>query len=378
MGAKIIPEISAKESAKRITNLYAKDMGKLESTKTVIQPYSEEWAFAHHASIAIFKGKIYAMWSSGRVHEDDCGQRVMWSYTDGFNDWKEAMIFSDTERGEHSEKVKFAQGFCATEDKLYAYFSVGEYKPDLLEDENTRPITKMVYAYSDPWLHFARYCCYLNDDGVTWSEPVQVAHGGGNHSAERLPNGRYMIAMGTGVKYTDHIDKDSIPEWKISNIPDELIAKARNEGAPEMCEASFFMTDDGILHMLMRSGSYQLWHAESYDNGETFDEVYPTHFSDDLAKFQFGRLPDGRYYYVGNSVPDARRFPLMLAISEDGYNFTKEYAIRDERVKINKPGLAKGGHYGYPECVIHNGYMYIIYSKMKETIEISKLPLNQL
>ena len=111
MGAKIIPEISAKESAKRITNLYAKDMGKLESTKTVIQPYSEEWAFAHHASIAIFKGKIYAMWSSGRVHEDDCGQRVMWSYTDGFNDWKEAMIFSDTERGEHSEKVKFAQGF---------------------------------------------------------------------------------------------------------------------------------------------------------------------------------------------------------------------------------------------------------------------------
>ena len=91
--------ISPFESAKRITNLNAVMMGKLESERTVIQKYSDEWSFAHHASMSIYKGKIYAMWSSGRIHEDDCGQRVMWSYTDGFSEWKPAMIFSDTEMG---------------------------------------------------------------------------------------------------------------------------------------------------------------------------------------------------------------------------------------------------------------------------------------
>lgn len=378
MNNNIHPIISARESAARITNLNAEMMGKLESTRTIIQPYSDDWAFAHHASLAVFKGKIYAMWSSGRIHEDDCGQRVMWSYTDGFTDWKKAMVFSDTEQGEFSEAVKFAQGFCATEEKLYAYYAVAEYKPELLEGDNLRPITNTVYAYSQPWLRFTRYCRYLNDDGITWSEPVAVPNGGGNHSAERLPDGRYMIAMGTGVKYTDSINADSVPEWNVSLLPDDEVAKARSEGAPEMCEGSFYKTDDGILHLMMRSGSYLLWHSESYDNGATFKEVYPTHFTDDFAKFQFGRLPDGKFFYVGNSVPDSRRLPLMLAISKDGYNFDKEYVIRDEIVEMHKKGLGKGGHYGYPECVIHNGYMYVIYTKMKETVEITKFSLKQL
>lgn len=370
--------ISPRESAKRITNLNAAMMGKLESERTVIQKYSDEWAFAHHASMSIYKGKIYAMWSSGRIHEDDCGQRVMWSYTDGLSEWKPAMIFSDTEMGVSSQLVKFAQGFCATEERLYAYYAVAEYKPELLEGENLRPIKNAVYAFSEPWISMKRYCCHLMDDGITWSEPVEVPNGGGNHSAERLPDGRYMTAMGTGVLYTDEINADSVPVWQTSNLPEELVKRIRSEGAPELCEGSFYKTDDGVLHLMMRSGSYLLWHSESYDNGATFKEVYPTRFTDDFAKFQFGRLPDGRYYYVGNSVPDSRRLPLMLAISEDGYNFDKEYIIRDELMQLRKPGAGKGGHYGYPECVIHNGYMYIIYTTMKEEVEITKFSLGQL
>ncbi len=373
----IIPKISAKESAARITNSGAKQMGKIKSSRTEIQAYSDEWGFAHHASITVFKGKIYAMWSSGRVNEDDCGQRVMWSYSDNADKWLDARPFSDNEMGEYSELVKFAQGFCATENKLYAYYAVAEYKPELLSGENVRPMSSM-YAYSKPWMSFKRYCRYLLEDGITWSDPVPVQNGGGNHSAERLPDGRYMIAMGSGVKYTDKININSVPEWKTALLSEEQIEQAKTRGAPEICEGSFFMTDDGIIHLMMRSGAYKLWHSESYDNGESFDGLHPTDFSDDFAKFQFGRLPDGRFYYVGNSVPDSRRLPLMLAVSENGYDFDKEYIIRDEPVKMNRKGVGKGGHYGYPECVIHNGYMYIIYSKMKESIEITRISLDSI
>ncbi len=372
----IKPSISPEQSASRITNKNAVNMGKLESQVTVVQPFSPKHAFSHHGGITLYKGKIYAMWSSGEVDEDGCGQRVMWSYTDGFSDWKKEMPLSDTQMGEHSLTVKFAQGFFSTPDRLYAYFLVSEYKPELLLGENVRP--RDVKADTPAWLYNKRFCCYLLEDGVSWSEPVEAGFGGFNHSCEPMLNGRYGFAMGTGVRYTDKIEKGKVPELISSYVNNESILDAKTKGAVEMCEASFYFTDDGIMHLLMRSGEYRLWHAESYDNGTTFTDVYPTNFSDDLAKFQFGRLPDGRFFYVGNSVAGQRRLPLMLAISEDGYNFDKEYIIRDEPVELKQEGLYKGGHYGYPECAILDGYMYIIYSKQKEEMEITRFSLDQL
>ncbi len=372
----IIPAISAEESAKRITNANAKDMGKLISEKTLIQPFSEGHAFAHHASMTIFKGKIYAMWSSGRVNEDDCGQRVMWSYTDGFSDWQPTMLLDESEMVEHNEYVKFDSVFCSTPDRLYAYFGVSEYKQELLDGENLRP--KICYADTPAWSVRLHYCCYLLDDGVSWSEPFLVDCGGGNHSCEIMQDGRYAFSLGVGIAYTDGFESGKVPQFTSSNVEQKYILAAKEKGAKEMCETSFFITDDGIVHIMMRSGETRLWHSESYDNGTTFGDVFPTGFSDDFAKFQFGRLPDGRYYYVGNPISGSIRLPLMLAVSENGYDFDKQYIIRDEPVTMQQKGLHKGGHYGYPECVIHNGYMYVIYSKMKEEVEITRFSLDQL
>lgn len=373
----VIPRQEASVSASLIRNCNARVVRKkLETETTVIQPFSTDFAFAHHAALTVYKGKIYALWSSGRVNEDDCGQRVMWSYTDGFSDWKTAMPFSDTEMGLHSEYAKFAGGFCAADDRLYAYYTVSEFNPKYMLGPNLRP--KNVWQNPDNWLSRQRYVRWLNDDGITWSEPVPVEFGGGNHSAERMANGRYMIALGNGICYCDEIKSGEIPVFRYGGITEEQAQKAKNMGAPELCEASFYQTDNGILHMLMRSGEHRLWYAESYDNGETFSDVYPTAFTDDLAKFQFGRLPDGRVYYVGNPVIGQERLPLMLYVSEDGYNFDKKYIIHDEPYAMRQRGMDKGGHYGYPECAIYNGYMYVIYSKQKEIIEITRFSLDQI
>lgn len=377
MNFPVKPKYDACVSASLFRNCNARVVRKkLDVETTVIQPFLPDRAYAHHASLTLYKGKVYALWSSGRIHEDDCGQRVMWSYTDGFSDWKEAMIFSDTEMGIHSELVKFAGGFCATEDRLYAYYTVYEFNPKYMQGPNLR--SKDVWRNPDNWLSVQRYVRYLLEDGVSWSEPEKVDFGGGNHSAERVANGRYMIALGTGVYYTDEIKPGEIPSFKYGGISREQVEKAVSMGAPELCEASFYQTDDGVLHLAMRSGEHRLWYAESYDNGETFSDVYPTAFTDDQAKFQFGRLPDGRFYYVGNPVVGQLRLPLMLAVSEDGYDFNKKFIIKDEPYEMRQKGMDKGGHYGYPECAIHNGYMYVIYSKQKEVVEITRFSLDQI
>lgn len=373
------PQYDAAVAASLFRNCNARTpRKKLVTETTLIQPYQPDYAFAHHASLTLFRGKIYAMWSSGKIHEDDCGQRVLWSYTDDFTAWKPAMMLADVQMGVYNELVNFAGGFFATENRLYAYYTVSEYNPKYMPGANQRPKDIDVWVTPDAFLSVKRYVCWLNDDGISWSDPVAVDFGGGNHSAERMANGRYMIAFETGVCYADSIPADGIPVFRFGGIAKEQIQKAIRMGAPNLCEPSFYQTDDGVLHLVLRSEENRLWYAESYDNGETFSDVYPTAFTDDRAKFQFGRLPDGRVYYVGNPVVGQKRLPLMLFTSEDGYNFDKKYIIHDEPYELRQKGLGKGGHYGYPECAILGGDMYVIYSKQKEVIELTRFSLDQL
>ena len=68
----------------------------------------------------------------------------------------------------------------------------------------------------------------------------------------------------------------------------------------------------------------------------------------------------------------------MLCLSEDGQNFNRQFILRNEAYKQQIPGLYKGGVYGYPSTVIANGYMYVIYSKHKEAIEVTRVSLSML
>lgn len=76
------------------------------------------------------------MWSSGRIHEDDCGQRVMWAYSD---------------------------------DRLFAFYVEAEYRKEDMQGPNFRPAT------NTPWLYFRSYVRALNPDGVSWGDPSQTA-----------------------------------------------------------------------------------------------------------------------------------------------------------------------------------------------------------
>jgi len=104
-----------------------------------------------------------------------------------------------------------------------------------------------------------------------------------------------------------------------------------------------------------------------------------TSFSDNATKFDFGRLPDGRFYYVGCPSPEPRwlRSPLVLSLSRDGVHFTKHYIIADEPYKMKYPAHYKGGEYGYPSTLVRDGYLYVVVSRQKEAIEAIGVALPQ-
>jgi hypothetical protein len=168
----------------------------------------------------------------------------------------------------------------------------------------------------------------------------------------------------------------------IKDDPTSFHEVAQRQGwSAHLCEGSFYQTDDGVLHMLLRNTSKTnarcLWLTESRDNGATWSAPVETEFSDTNAKFHFGRLPNKRFYYVGNPI-GRDRTPLVLSLSRDGVTFDRHFILGDTHYEQRKPGHAKGGQYGYPHTLIHDGSLYVIVSRRKEAVEVLRVALEEL
>ncbi|HUA65813.1 MAG TPA: exo-alpha-sialidase, partial [Alphaproteobacteria bacterium] len=120
---------------------------------------------------------------------------------------------------------------------------------------------------------------------------------------------------------------------------------------------------------------HRLWLTESRDDGLNWSEPVPTGFSDATSKFQFGRLPDGRFYYVGN--PLSHRTPLVLSLSKDGVHFDQHYILAEAHRNLHKDN-DEYGYPAYPGCMVHEGYLYVIVSRDKNKIEAMRVALSDL
>lgn len=330
----------------------------------------KSWLYNHHPSVIHFKYKFIAIWSDGLRDEDSPGQRVLYSTSSDFFHWSEPKLLALPQKVNDTLTVLTAAGLYQYKGTLVAYY--GEYTHNR---QNTHLWAK------------------TSTDGEHWSEPIDM-HVPliPNHGPEAIKNGRLIISGNFLFPYTD--DPRGISGWKLSSpYPDSLYkqdnsaafyAPAAKLGLPPLCEGSFFQTDDNVLHMLLRvtgkGWKGHLWLTRSTDNGQLWSKPVETTFSDNDSKFHFGRLPDKRFYYVG--IPDTMhhydRNPLVLSLSSDGKKFDQNYIIADELYRLKKEGLYKGGQYGYPHTIIYKGFMYVIISRQKESIEILRFDLEQL
>ncbi|MHC4982748.1 MAG: exo-alpha-sialidase [Planctomycetota bacterium] len=357
-----------------ITNRYdpGAERPKLATERVFLYRPEREWTYSHHPHITCFKGRFFAIFSNGRKDEDAPGQRVMLSSSGNFSQWAKPVPLVDSLPGKHGgDLVLTAAGFHQHEGELVAYF--GQYQYDKSET-SLRAVT--------------------SSDGENWSPirdigiPVNP-----NHGPQGTASGRLVISGNISFPYTD--DPSGLTGWKMTGIyPSDLACISDNPatfwlvqesmGWPAaLCEGSFYQTDDGVIHMLLRSTGEgfrgRLWVTESEDNGDTWSAPRETKFTDNDAKFHFGRLPDGRFYYVG--CPDPRppwtRSPLVLSVSQDGAIFDEHYLLADEPYEMKREGLAKTGQYGYPHTMIHDGFLYVIVSRLKEAVEVIRASIDQ-
>lgn len=334
-------------------------------TALVYQPRTE-WTFSHHPHLTFFQGRYIAIWSNGRQDEDAPGQRILISTAANFREWSAPRPLVDSTTDTNGvERVLTAAGFHQHGGLLVAYFA--DYGP----------------AKETPHL-----LAMTTTNGVNWSPPRPVGLPVcPNFGPLALRGGRLILSGHIAFPYTD--DPAGLTGWRMAGLyPPAMAATVTDDPASfwrvartngwdaAVCEGSAFQTDDGVIHVPLRStGSqfrHRLWLTESRDNGVSYSTPVATEFSDTDAKFQFGRLPDGRFFYVGNPV-GAGRLPLVLALSRDGVIFDRNFILGERSYPMVRPGRAKGGEYGYPNVLIHDGWLHVIVSRQKEGIEVLRV-----
>jgi hypothetical protein len=356
-------------------------------------------AYNHHHQILFNRGRLYASWSNGVTHEDNPGQRMLFAVSDDEGKtWSSETEISAPPPEKSSTYT--AMGIRSYEDRLIAYYGHFAYNP-IGFDANGVVIGKPILEHRGDakiWVRKNTFCDLRTsrDRGATWDKPMRVLDKFvPNLRPFPLRNGRLMMTGNITFPYTD--DPVGIRGWKTAGLPrlpkwtvDDpegfLKACSYRKDPRDYCEGSFFQTDDGKIHMMLRTlpiGTEKhnglLAVTESANNGKTWSEPRLTSYTDCSCRFHFGRLPNGQFFGLSCPNPKGARTPMVLATSRDGVVFDRHYILGDAAAtKPRLPGHAKGGAYGYPSCDIANGKMYIVFSRNKEDIYFTKLSLDSL
>ena len=352
------------------------------------------FAYNHHPQITSYKNKLLATWSSGIYNEDEPGQKMLLSFSeDDGETWSNPVALFDVKKGKYNDLVHTAEGILPYRDTLFAFCGVNDYqgpleiKQDVIFPEGAAE-GKLPYQLIGTDEHRTEIK-FSVDGGISWSpSKVILKNFIPNLKPVLTASGRLIIPGNMSFPYTDGSPLNS--NWKImpvSGLPEHFIDAPRwfritqeEVGAAfKFCEASIFQTDDGILKAMLRTDQGRLAITESRDNGESWSFPSLTNFTDTGNRFEFGRLPDGRYFGLTCPEPRSVRTPLVLALSKDGINFDQHYVLGDEEATTARiSGRWKYGRYGYASYRIKGDKMYVIYSNNKEDITMVKFMLHEL
>ncbi len=357
---------------------------------------ADSWtaAYSHHPQITSRDGRLYATWSLGHLHEDCPGQKMVCSTSDDKGEsWSPPVTVVAPSQGECAETCVTSLGIRAVGRKLIAYYA--HY------DLTTMGLAKFAefgaHSRGIPGLRCLQDVhagvVVSEDGGRSWRGPAATIPGiVPNLSPVRLASGRLVFPCHQMFPYSD--DPEGITGWKMAALPD--LPEGFYEGAggeiPNtapwsslgVCEGCVYEKPYGVVRMMLRTGQGVLAVSESRDNGESWSAPVKTSYTDCGCRFQFGRLPDGRYFGLScpnPNIPESclRRTPLVLALSEDGDVFDRHFILGDAPdLPLRFPGAYKHGRYGYPYSHVLNDTVFVIHSVGKEDVVILRFKLADL
>lgn len=328
----------------------------------------EKGTYNHHSQLAKWRGRFYFAWSNGTVDEDHPGQRILISSSENGADWSEPVCIASGD--EDAGRALTVIGLYADDERMVAYtrteWNLAHAKNPSMSSHDLEETPSRVDAF---W----------TTDGETWREKILINEPVCFFEAPRATaGGRLMTGMSAngipGVCLWDSPDPLAEPRrvmLPFAGKTGEDYWSGPQAGMFPYGESSWYQTDDGRIWLYHRdeSASGYLWIALSEDDGKTWTEPMRSDMPDSMSRVYAGRLADGRYYLLGNSVRQLMdRGHLMLSISDDGATFNRMYQLIAEPTRQRFKGTLKVDGYQYPVGLADGGRLLVGYSVNKEDI----------
>ena len=367
--ASAAPPFRAAEGLFDLSNSKSLGLRAITGEHVEIHHATEEsgFRFAHHPGLIVFKNRLYCSWSNGRAHEDRPDQRVLYSSSADGKTWSASEILAKPPEGVYGSCV--AAGFHVHDDTLVAYYTLThEYPAHNLHNEKNA-----VWAIT-------------SRDGANWSQPTKVAAGFYIEAPRLLSNGRLFLGgEHAGEIWKSHQARMRLLYSDSSNGIDGWTQAAIDPAAAEpnglkvfgYTEPCPFVRKDGTIVCPFRNQSGFLYASVSRDNGNAWSTPQQTNFPDSMARFNTGRLQDGRIYVINNPGPGRmNRSLLTIALSDDGIVFDQAWIVRGEPTTQRFKGKGKRDGWQYPSSLVWKNSLFVAYSVNKEGVVITRIALD--
>jgi hypothetical protein len=327
----------------------------IRATHTVLYcATTDSYKFCHHANLAVFRDRLYAMWSNGVQHEDATGQRILYCSTGDGLAWSKPAVLVEAPTAPSGPRGCVASGFHVAADRLIAYYTT-------LFDSVVDPANAV---------HAVTSC-----DGITWSPPKRLFEGLFIQGPYSITSGRLLMAgqwanYQPRIVYTD--SADGLTGWSDAKIP-----RVMGLGFPE---PAWYLRPDKTIVMLFRRDRNPgcLKASISTDGGRSWTLPVEISFPSATARCAAGNLPDGTAFLINNPNQTGLRNPLTIALSHDGLLFDRAWTIRSGPTRMRYSGNNKVDGYQYPNAAVWKDHLYVAYSINKEDIGVSRIRLKEL
>ena len=233
-------------------------------------------------------------------------------------------------------------------------------------------------------VNWSTYWMHTQDNGVTWSIPAELVPGdvGGRGPVKNTPiilsDGAWLAPASLEVKQGEREIWTSFSErstdcgltWARSAdfaVPDKSDKRFQGPGA---IQPTFWESEPGKVHALLRTGAGIVWRADSEDGGITWSAMTATDLPNNNSGIDALGLQDGRVLLVYNPVGEdwGPRTPLDLAVSSDNGAAWRTIAHLEDDPD-------KDGEYSYPAIVRTGSGVAVCYTWRRERIRCWQIPM---
>lgn len=310
-----------------------------------VLPEVRPFAQAHASTLTYLNNGDYLIaWFGGtKEKDDDVG---IWLTQGNSKSWSEPIEIAKIREEPHWNPVLFRD----KQDTIYLFFKVGKEIADW-----------------ETW--------YIKsaDEGKTWSEATELVAGdrGGRGPVRNKPivlsNGDWIAGasneQGVWRPFVD-ISKDAGKNWSRSAYFEFNVDSLGGEG---MIQPTLWESENGQVHMLLRTSGGFIYRADSKDYGQTWNKPYPTVLPNPNSGIDLVKLDNGDLLLLYN--PDQKnwgsRGDLHLARSKDNGTSWKDELILEHGDPEDE--------YSYPAIIQSGDYVALTYTWNRSNIAFKRL-----